>query len=136
MGDEVRVTGIGGIFFKAGDPQGSASWYRDHLGVNVGGDNDAGSTAAQFLWRERAEPHDPGTTVWALFPEDTSYFGSGSQNFMVNYRVADIRSLLDRLRDEGVWVDDNVEEYEYGIFGWIKDPDGNRIELWEPRGEE
>ena len=71
-----------------------------------------------------------------MFPENTDYFGTESAAFMINYRVADLRALLDRLRAEGVWVDDRVEEYDYGIFGWIQDPEGNRIELWEPKGDD
>lgn len=133
MTDDVRVTGIGGVFFKAKDSRELAGWYQDHLGIKLEG---ADSGSAQFLWRERDEPHAPGTTVWAVFPENTDYFGTESAAFMINYRVADLRALLDRLRAEGVWVDDRVEEYDYGIFGWIQDPEGNRIELWEPKGDD
>lgn len=116
-----RVLGIGGIFFKARDPKALASWYRDRLGIDIepwGG--------AVFRWT------GAGSTVWSPFPADTAYFGPGPQAFMVNFRVADLRSLLDRLREEGCVVDDRVEEIEQGLFGWVTDPEGNRIELWQP----
>lgn len=117
-----RVTGIGGVFFKARDVAALAAWYREHLGIDVGPEgygmfpsNDAG-----------------GVTVWALHKEDTKYYGAGPQPYMINYRVDDIDALLAALRAEGVWVDDKREDSEYGRFAWIQDPEGNRIELWEP----
>ena len=116
-----RVLGIGGIFFKARDPKALAAWYRDRLGIDIepwGG--------AVFRWV------GAGSTVWSPFPADTTYFGQGPQDFMVNFRVADLRSLLHRLREEGCAVDDRVEEIEQGLFGWVTDPEGNRIELWQP----
>jgi len=132
---ESRVTGIGGVFFRAKNPKVMAEWYKDHLGIQPEDEGQGSAVSARFQWREWAEPHAPGTTVWAVFPEDTKYFGSDSNAFMINYRVSDLRGLLARLRSEGVWVDETVEEFDYGIFGWIKDPEGNRIELWEPKGE-
>lgn len=120
-----RVTGIGGIFFKAADASGLAAWYRKHLGIEI---DENGS--ATFTWRQA--DGSPGMTVWAAFPKDTDYFGKSGADFMVNYRVEDLDALLAALRSEGVTVDDKIEEYSYGRFGWITDPDGTRVELWEP----
>lgn len=122
-----RVTGIGGIFFRSADPKALAAWYAQHLGVPVeswGG--------AAFQWVTPQNPAGVGTTVWSPFASDTTYFGPGGRTFMVNFRVADLHALLAVLRDEGCEVDEKVEESEYGKFGWVVDPDGNRVELWEP----
>ncbi len=122
-----RVTGIGGLFFKAEDPEKLKTWYSEHLGLAP---NDHGTVA--FEWRDLDEPERVGSTLWAPFKRDTTYFDPSLKPFMVNFRVADLDALLEQLREEGVEVDDKVEEYEYGRFGWIMDPEGNRIELWEP----
>lgn len=123
-----RVTGIGGIFFKARDPRRLLSWYQRHLGLVPERDHDSVS----FPWRS-VDDTNSGYTVWAPFPEDTSYFDPSTKPFMVNFRVAYLSAMLVLLREEGIEVDDRVEEYEFGRFGWIMDPEGNRIELWEPR---
>jgi len=120
-----RVIGLGGIFFKSKDPQSLYEWYRTHLGIESAAD---GSGA---MWRGVDEPEIP-FNVFAIFPQDTTYFGPGPSGFMINFRVDDLKALLTALREEGVPVDDKVEEYDYGKFGWITDPDGNRVELWEP----
>jgi predicted enzyme related to lactoylglutathione lyase/DNA-binding transcriptional ArsR family regulator len=86
----------------------------------------------QFEWREKDDPERVGATVWEPFAHDTDYFDPSTKPFMLNFRVANLAALLDQLRKEGVQVDDKVEEYEYGKFGWIMDPEGNRVELWEP----
>jgi predicted enzyme related to lactoylglutathione lyase len=122
-----RVTGIGGVFFKARDRAGLGEWYRRHLGIDV---QDGGF--AVFRWRDADDPARGGATVWSLFPEDTEYFGSKDQRAMVNYRVADLDQVLDGLRREGVTVDERVQETPEGRFGWIVDPEGNRVELWQP----
>ncbi len=127
-----RVTGIGGIFFKARDPRQMMAWYSKHLGIGANTDEGAGETYTEFTWRDSKDPQRTGSTVWALFPHDTSYFDPGTSPFMVNYRVADLDALLAQLRAEGVQVEERIEEYEYGRFGWITDPEGSRIELWEP----
>lgn len=124
-----RVTGIGGIFFKARDPKQMMVWYEKHLGIPATGPEE---TNAMFTWRDGSDPTLEGSTVWALFPHDTRYFGPGAAPFMVNYRVADLDALLEQLRAEGVTVEERIEEYVYGRFAWIIDPEGNRIELWEP----
>ncbi len=122
-----RVTGIGGIFFRTRDTGASRAWYAKHLGIEPADDY-----GAVFQWRAGDAPDATGHTIRAPFPEDSKYFGSPEQAFMINYRVQDLRALLATLREEGVQVDDTVEEGEYGLFGWIHDPDGNRIELWQP----
>lgn len=122
-----RVTGIGGIFFKAQDPQALGAWYRQHLGIGVG---EWGGAA--FRWATPDNPTGTGTTVWSPFKADTTYFAPSTASFMINYRVDDLHALLAQLRAEGCQVDDKVEESEYGKFGWVFDPEGNKIELWEP----
>lgn len=121
-----RVTGIGGIFLKARDPQALREWYRRHLGLDI---QEWGGLA--FRWRD-GEAEAEGMTVWNIFPESTGYFDPSTARFMVNYRVADLHALLAALRAEGCTVDDKTDTSEYGKFGWVMDPEGNRIELWEP----
>jgi catechol 2,3-dioxygenase-like lactoylglutathione lyase family enzyme len=122
-----RVTGIGGVFFKAADAERLREWYHRHLGIDVqswGG--------AAFEWRAANDPELRGQTVWSVFPSDTKYFDPSPAPFMVNYRVENLKTVLDLLRSEGVQVDERVEESEFGRFGWAMDGEGNRIELWEP----
>jgi predicted enzyme related to lactoylglutathione lyase len=121
-----RVTGIGGVFFKAKDPKALADWYRVHLGLNV---EEWGGVA--FRWGE-GHADGAGTTVWNPFKEDTSYFAPSKASFMINYRVEDLHALLADLRAEGCKVQDKVEESEFGKFGWVLDPEGNKLELWQP----
>lgn len=122
-----RVTGIGGIFFKARDPIGLREWYRSHLGIDI---QDWGG--AIFTWNQPDEPNQGGTTVWSIFPADSGYFSPSTSLFMINYRVKDLKVVLEELRAEGCDVDDRVEESEFGKFGWVMNPEGNRIELWQP----
>ncbi len=122
-----RVTGLGGIFFKCKDPDAMKTWYQKHLGLEP-----EPHGAVLFHWRDKDDPEKEGQTVWSAFPGDTDYFNPSQSPFMINYRVDDLDAILAALREEGVDVDDKVEEYEYGKFGWIMDPEGNRIELWEP----
>ena len=123
-----RVTGIGGIFFKASDPNKLCDWYRIHLGI------ESEERAAIFKWRKLDEPQQESYTVWSPFPTDTDYFAPGKKPFMINFQVENLEELLAQLKAEGVDVDPRVETYDYGKFGWIMDPEGNRIELWEPAG--
>ena len=118
-----RVTGIGGVFISAKDPANLLAWYKSHLGIDL---NEWGGAA--FRWADDAG--GKGTTAWSI--SDGSYFAPGKNTFMVNYRVADLRGLLKALRDEGCQVLDNVDESELGIFAWVIDPEGNKVELWEP----
>jgi predicted enzyme related to lactoylglutathione lyase len=122
-----RVTGIGGIFIKSSDPQRLREWYRRHLGIDF---EEWGGLA--FNWKSDENPSGTGTTVWNVFDGASNYFEPSKSPFMVNYRVADLRALVAALRAEGCQVMDKVDESEYGKFGWVVDPDGNKIELWEP----
>lgn len=121
-----RVTGIGGIFFKSNDPEKLKSWYEKHLAIKAEKDG------TMFEWRDKDNPDKIGFTVWSVFPGTTKYFDPGRSPFMINYRVANLRELVNTLQQEGVTVAGGIEEYEYGKFAWIIDPDGNKIELWEP----
>lgn len=120
-----RVTGIGGIFFKARDPKALGAWYRDHLGLDV---TDWGG--AIFNWGGPAS--EPGMTIWSVVKSDATQMDPGTASFMVNFRVADLQALLAALREEGCNVMDRTEESEHGKFGWVIDPEGNKVELWEP----
>ena len=122
-----RVTGIGGIFFKSKDPKALGAWYKTHLGIDV---QDWGGAAFQCKGPENSD--DVGTTIWSPFAADTSYFAPSTAPFMINYRVEDLHALLATLRAEGVQVEEKVEESEYGRFGWVIDPEGNKLELWQP----
>ena len=122
-----RVTGIGGVFFKAKDPKALAEWYRKHLGLEV---EEWGGVA--FRWKTADNPTGTGSTVWSPFKDDTTYFAPSTASFMVNYRVQDLHAVLSALREEGCSVEDKVEESEYGKFGWVMDPEGNKLELWQP----
>ncbi len=116
-----RVLGIGGVFFKARDPASLGAWYRDHLGIDIepwGG--------AVF---HASAPH---SAVWSPFPADTTYFAPSEAPFMINFRVADVRAMVEQLRVRGCSVDERIEETPQGIFGWVMDPEGNRVELWQP----
>jgi len=115
------------VFFKAKDPKALAEWYRTHLGMNV---EDWGGVA--FRWVTEDNPAGIGTTIWSPFKEDTSYFAPSSASFMVNYRAQDLHTVLAALRAEGCSVVDKVDESEYGKFGWVIDPEGNKLELWQP----
>jgi predicted enzyme related to lactoylglutathione lyase len=120
-GHMARVTGIGGIFFRSSDPESLYQWYERHLGITRQPDG-----SVLFRWGESGE------TAWAIFPQDTPYFGPSGQSFMINFRVDDLDTLLSTMESAGVEIDPNREEFPYGKFAWIVDPDGNRIELWEP----
>ncbi|MDB6040833.1 MAG: glyoxalase [Verrucomicrobiales bacterium] len=120
-----RVTGIGGIFFKANDPAKLQSWYAKHLGIVPRQDG-----SVSFAWG--SDDAKVGHTIWAPFPSDTEYFAPSSAPFMINYRVENLDALLEQLHLEGVEIDPKRETGEFGKFAWIMDPEGNRIELWEP----
>lgn len=122
-----RVVGVGGIFFKARDPARLRAWYARYLGFGSG---DCGAVA--FAWTEAQDERHPGITVWSPFPERTTYFDPSEKPFMINFRVDDLDGLLARLRSAGLDVDDHIERSEHGKFGWVMDPEGNRVELWEP----
>jgi len=120
-----RVTGIGGIFFRAKDPATLRAWYKTHLGIDV---QDWGGTA--FRWvNDKGDPA-AGTTVWSV--GSGSNFAPSNASFMINYRVADLDALLAQLREEGCQVLEKADDSEYGKFGWVIDPEGNKVELWQP----
>lgn len=119
-----RVTGLGGFFFKTSDPDKTKEWYRNHLGLNT---DQYGCT---FWWKDK--DGNDRTTQWSPMKEDTQYFKPSTSSFMMNFRVEYLIELLEVLKKEGVTIVGEVEEYDYGKFGWILDPDGNKLELWEP----
>lgn len=123
-----RVTGIGGIFFKAKDPKAMQAWYKQHLGIDVqpwGG--------AAFDWTDADGKPVGGTTAWFIFPAEDDSFAPSKATFMVNYRVADLHALLKALKEKGCNVlDKRTDDPDYGKFGWVIDPEGNKVELWEP----
>jgi predicted enzyme related to lactoylglutathione lyase len=122
-----RVTGIGGVFFKSSDPKALQAWYKTHLGIDV---QEWGGTA--FTWSDEAGNPYKGTTVWSVSDAKGDYYAPSTASFMINYRVADLAALLKALRDEGCQVIDKTDESEFGKFGWVMDPEGNKVELWEP----
>jgi predicted enzyme related to lactoylglutathione lyase len=117
-----RVTGIGGVFFRARDSKTLSAWYAQHLGVEI----DPSYGGASFPWTAG------GSTVWCPFSERSTYFGPADQGWMISYRVRDLDAMLAQLRGAAVDVAAEVEESEFGRFGWAYDPEGNRFELWEP----
>ena len=121
-----RVIGIGGIFFKCNDHEAVKNWYSEHLGIPT---EDWG---AVFPWRRHDQPSVESYTAWSPFKADTKYFEPSQHDYMVNYQVENLSALLETLRQEGVTVLGKIEESEFGKFGWIIDPEGRKIELWEP----
>jgi len=122
-----RVTGIGGIFFKARDPVALRAWYQKHLGIDVlpwGG--------AVFAWSDEAGSPTTGMTVWSIGEATSDQYAPSQSSFMVNYRVQDLAALLKALREEGCNVLDKTDDSEFGEFGWVMDPEGNKVELWQP----
>ena len=122
-----RVTGIGGIFFTAKYPVALRAWYQRHLGIDV---QSWGGTA--FTWADAAGNATKGTTVWSIGTAAGEYFSPSKSTFMVNYRVENLAALLQLLRDEGCNVLEKTDDSEYGKFGWVMDPEGNKVELWQP----
>ena len=127
-----RVTGIGGIFFNANDPVALRAWYKRHLGIDV---QEWGGAA--FTWTDAAGNPTKGTTVWSIGGVDGESFAPSKSTFMVNYRVEDLAAVLQSLRDEGCRVlEKTTDDPEYGKFGWVMDPEGNKVELWQPPQEQ
>ena len=122
-----RVTGLGGLFFKSADRDATLAWYREHLGI----ESDAWGGFA-FQWLDKGDPEETGYTVWSAFPADSTHFAPSEAPFMVNFRVADLEGLMAALKAEGVEVVGEIQQHENGKFGWILDPEGRKIELWEP----
>ncbi|SKB74448.1 VOC family protein [Luteibacter sp. 22Crub2.1] len=122
-----RVTGIGGIFFQARDPVALRAWYKAHLGIDV---QDWGG--AELRWADSATDPAVGSTIWSIGAAGGDQFPVGTAPFMINYRVDDLDALLQVLRDEGCEVLEKADDSGYGKFGWVMDPEGNKVELWEP----
>ena len=125
-GERGRILGIGGIFFKSANQQQMREWYGKHLGLADKGEG------VMLPWREKDNPEKEHVTVWTVFPGNTKYFEPSQAAFMVNYIVDDLDALLERLQKEGVKIDPKRQDEDYGRFAWIYDPDGNKIELWQP----
>ena len=121
-----RVTAIGGIFFKSTDPAAMRQWYHEHLGL------DDSKYGANFEWRHLDEPNKKGTTVWSPFGKETNYFAPSEKEFMINFRVENLEWLLEELKKAGIEQVGEMQVHEYGKFAHIMDPEGNKIELWEP----
>ena len=121
-----KVTGIGGIFFKSEDGKKLTEWYVKNLGI------ESTPYGTSFHWRDIDDPEKKGETVWSTFPQDTGYFKPSTKDFMINYRVENIEALIELLKADGVQIVDELAVYEYGKFIHIIDPEGNKIELWEP----
>ncbi len=122
-----RVTGIGGVFFTAKDPKTLGAWYKKHLGIDV---QDWGGAA--FSWVDADGRPTSGSTIWSVGSADSQPFAPGTSPFMINYRVDDLTGLLEALREEGCQVLEKMDDSEYGKFGWVIDPEGNKVELWQP----
>ena len=122
-----RVTGIGGIFFKAKDAPALRAWYQRHLGIDV----QAWGGAA-FTWADAEGQPFAGTTIWSIGPQEGDHFAPSTARFMINYRVDDLQALVQVLRAEGCTVLEKIEESEYGKFAWVIDPEGHKVELWQP----
>jgi len=121
-----RVTSIGGIFFKCKDPGKMREWYKTHLGLNT---NQYGTV---FEWRQATDSSKKGFSQWTPFGEKTKYFEPSTKDFMINYRVENLKALVEELKKEGVTITDTIETYDYGKFVHIMDVEENKIELWEP----
>ncbi|HEY1423546.1 MAG TPA: VOC family protein [Candidatus Acidoferrum sp.] len=135
--DAARVTGVGGLFFKAENPAKLADWYRAHLGIALiaAGKSEHAPQFYSFKWREKEHPETIGATAFSIFPATTKYFEPSTASFMMNFRVANLEQLLAQLKQEGVKVGEKIDDESNGRFSWAMDPEGNRIELWEPKGE-
>nr|NQU92172.1 VOC family protein [Bacteroidota bacterium] len=121
-----KVTGIGGIFFRSKNPKETMAWYGENLGLAIT------KYGSPFEFRNANRPEEINYLNWSAFDENTDYFDPSDKEFMINYRVQNIEGLVKKLRENGVTIVDSIETYEYGKFIHIMDPDGNKIELWEP----
>ena len=119
-----RVTGLGGFFFKSEDPDATKNWYRKHLGM------DTDQYGCTFWWKDKE--NSDCSTQWSPMKKDTEYFKPSKKQFMMNFRVENLEKLLQVLKEEGVQIVGEMQTFDYGKFGWIMDPEGNKIELWEP----
>ncbi|MHA2027947.1 MAG: VOC family protein [Candidatus Kariarchaeaceae archaeon] len=133
MDTQSHIIGIGGIFFKSKNPNSLQKWYEDKLGFSVQVPYDDTDTAITFKWKTfDGENHN---TVWAPWPQDATYFEPSKSSWMINYVVRDMEVLIGKLQSDGIEVSDEIKTYSYGKFGWAMDPEGNKIEFWEPDKE-
>ena len=123
-----KIIGIGGIFFKSKDPKALASWYQQYLGINFG-DGMYVSLAPHAI----NDKNNSGQFVFSFFKENSDYFRPSDKQFMINFRVEDLKSFAAQLVSQNIQLIGEIEEYDYGLFAWIMDPDGNKIELWEEK---
>lgn len=121
-----KVKGIGGIFFKCKDPKAIKTWYKNNLGLNTD------QYGARFEWLDVNKPEEKNSLQWSPFPENESYFNPSTKEFMINYCVGNLTALVEQLKKDGITPLDTIETYDYGKFIHIMDPEGNKIELWEP----
>ena len=122
-----RVTGIGGVFFKANDAPALQAWYKRHLGIDV---QAWGGTA--FSWADLDGNPTGGSTIWSISGQQNDQYAPSKSAFMINYRVEDLHALVAVLKAEGCNLLDNMDDSEYGKFAWVIDPEGNKVELWQP----
>ncbi len=125
--NDLAVKAFGGVFFKAKDPKAMCAWYDQHLGTRFGK-----ATYSYFKWSERDQPGLIGSTSYGIFDEKSEYYAPSSSSFMLNFRVNNLDALMEKLKADGVQIVGEIDRVEYGNFGWIMDPEGNKIELWEP----
>jgi catechol 2,3-dioxygenase-like lactoylglutathione lyase family enzyme len=121
-----KVIGIGGVFFKSAEQGKLQSWYADNLGIK--GDENG----SQFMWRDQENPEIQRVTAWSVFAQASKYFDPSEARFMINYIVDDLDAILAKMAASGVRIDPKRENASYGRFAWVFDPDGNKVELWEP----
>jgi predicted enzyme related to lactoylglutathione lyase len=129
MKSKGKITGLGGVFFKSKDPDKLKQWYRKNLRLEID------HYGHLFKWRDYKEPDKLGHTQWGIFSQDTDYMNPGTKDFMINFRVENLVELIEELKQNGMKVIGEIESYDYGKFGWVMDPEGNKIELWEPVNE-
>jgi predicted enzyme related to lactoylglutathione lyase len=121
-----KITGVGGVFFKARDAKSLMEWYEQHLGLQFQ------HGFIQFNWADEPDHMPPGITTFSIFKEDSKHFSPSEKPYMINFRVSDLQALLTELKEKGVTIIGEMQEYDYGKFGSIVDPEGNKIELWQP----
>lgn len=124
-----KITGLGGIFFKSDDPTKLKKWYESNLGL------PCDEYGHMFSWRQPENPEKTGYTQLSMFEKNTTYLDPGKKDFMINFRVDDLEAVILHLKENGMEVVGEIESYEYGKFGWVMDPEGNKLELWEPVDE-
>lgn len=129
MKSKGKVTGLGGVFIKSSDPSKLKSWYEEHLGLPC---DEYGHL---FSWRHKDDTEKLGSTQFSIFDENTSYLDPAKKEFMINFRVDDLEAMIERMKASGLEVVGDIESYDYGKFAWVMDPNGNKIELWEPVDE-